>query len=208
MVCNVKYLTIIGLMLLGVLLCTYFYVASQQHCTFDVADIAPHLKDGDIICRMGDRIWSRLIGEMSPNERRFSHIGIVRIENDSIRIIHAEALTSEQNERVNEVSLANFLVQARTVGVYRANFIDGATLSDKATEYLGRPFDWSFDLEDESKIYCTELVYLVIKHTAPEFVPKVGFIDWHGKRVLLPNFVVESPHFDEVLYIDVAIEKN
>jgi hypothetical protein len=210
MICKVKRRLIAligGLILCVVLFCTYIYFTSRQHHTdieIDVAVIAPYLKDGDIICRMGDRIWSAFIGKLSSDEKRFSHIGIVRIRDDSISIINAEVLTPNRSESVNETSLADFLVLAKAVGVYRANFIDGAALSDKATEYLGRPFDWNFDLEDDTKIYCTELVYLAIKHTAPEYTPKAVHISMYKRPILMPNFVVNSPHFDEVLYVTVA----
>jgi len=202
-----------GLLLLSaVLLSAYFITSPPQRHTengtdsaeirIDSADVAPHLKDGDVICRMGDRIWSTLIGSASQGKRRFSHLGIVRIRDSTITVINAECLTPGRNESVNETALADFLILAKTVGVYRANFIDGAALSEKAIEYLGRPFDWDFDLDDESKIYCTELLYAVIKHTAPEHTPKPVRIRWRSKPIIPPEVAANSPGFDEILYID------
>jgi len=89
---------------------------------------------------------------------------------------------------------------ARSVVVYRANFIDVAMISDKAMEYLGRPFDWDFDLSDESKIYCTELLYLIIKRIAPERCLKTVQTHRGGKPVVFLESVSNSSDFDEILY--------
>ena len=202
-----------GLLMLSAVLLSAHLITAPPHknatretdtaeIKIDSADVAPHLKDGDVICRMGDRIWSTLIGNVSQGKRRFSHLGIVRIRDSTITVINAECLTPGRNESVNETALADFLILAKTVGVYRANFIDGAALAQKATEYLGRPFDWDFDLDDESKIYCTELLYAVIKHTAPKHTPKPIRIRWHSKPIIPPEVAADSPDFDEILYID------
>ncbi|MCL2182541.1 MAG: hypothetical protein FWB85_03610 [Chitinispirillia bacterium] len=195
----------IGLLLAAAaLICAYFVITPRQQSAetaIGAADVAPYLMDGDVICRMGDRVWSSLIGSLSPGERRFSHLGIVRIRDGGTSVINAECLTQGRSESVNETRLPDFLALARKVGVYRANFTDGAALSDKAVEYLGRPFDWDFDLADESKIYCTELLYAVIMHIAPGYVPETAHPQWAGKPIVLPEAVPNSPGFDEVVYI-------
>ena len=47
------------------------------------------LKDGDIICRLGNRFWSEIFKEFSFDDKRFSHIGIIRINNNRITVIHS-----------------------------------------------------------------------------------------------------------------------
>ena len=202
-----------GLLMLSAVLLSAYLITALPHknansgtdtaeIRIDTADVAPYLKDGDVICRMGDRIWSTLIGNASQGKRRFSHLGIVKIRDSAITVINAECLTPGRSESVNETTLADFLILAKTVGVYRANFIDGAALAEKAMEYLGRPFDWDFDLDDDSKIYCTELLYAVIKHTAPKHTPKPVHIRWRSKPIIPPEVAANSPGFDEILYID------
>jgi len=192
-----------GLLLLSaVSLCAYFMITPRRSADImvDCSGVAPYLKDGDVICRMGDRVWSAFIGSMSRDERRFSHLGVVRIRDGGITVINAECLTRGRSESVNETPLADFLALAKSVGVYRANFIDGAVISDKAMEYLGRPFDWDFDISDESKIYCTELLYLIIKHIAPERCLKTVQTHKGGKPIVLLESVSNSSDFDEILY--------
>jgi hypothetical protein len=193
-----------GLLLLSaVLFAAHIIVAPRQRADvgIDAADVAQHLKDGDVICRMGGRFWSAFIGKLSPDDRRFSHLGIVKLTGDSVTVINAECLTQGRSESVNETPLPEFLALAKAVGVYRANFIDGSTLSNKAVEYLGRPFDWDFDLSDESKIYCTELLYAIIKHAAPEHSLKAVQTRGHNRPIVVLEAVSNSSDFDEVLYI-------
>ncbi len=125
--------------------------------------IFPFLNDGDIICRLGDRIWSIYFKELSPNDKRFSHLGIVRIRNNTVSVINAEGLTKEKKDFVNEVSLKEFLKCAQKIGIYRLKNIEGKTVSDTALEFIGIPFDWQFDMEDNSKLYCSELLFVILK---------------------------------------------
>jgi hypothetical protein len=121
------------------------------------------VKDGDIICRLGDRFWSQLFKDVSVTDKRFSHMGIIRINNGQITVINAEGDTGHGRDFVNEVTLTEFLKVARAAGIYRINDIDGKKISDLAVEYFDVPFDWKFDMTDESKLYCTELLYVILK---------------------------------------------
>jgi len=175
----------------------------QAQNVINVDAVTPYLKDGDILCRLGDRAWSTVVKKMSPNDKRFSHLGIVRIRDDGISIINAECLIDGREERVNEVSLQEFLKIAKAVGVYRANFMDGSKISDNVMQYIGRPFDWKFDSDDDTEIYCTELLYLAIKQTVPEY--SMGKITIRGfDMTIIPlEAVSKSNNFDEILYINI-----
>lgn len=126
------------------------------------------IKDGDIICRLGDRFWSNLIKDASVTDKRFSHMGIIRINDGRITIINAEGDTGHGRDFVNEISINEFLEHAVSAGIYRINNIDGKLLSELAVEYLGIPFDWQFDMNDNSKLYCTELLYVICKRLGLE----------------------------------------
>jgi hypothetical protein len=115
--------------------------------------ILPYMKDGDIICRLGDRIWSMYFKELSPNDKRFSHLGIVRIRNNMVSVINAEGLANEGKDFVNEVLLKDFLKSAQKIGIYRLKTIEGEVVSDTALGYVGVPFDWQFDMEYSFKLY-------------------------------------------------------
>jgi len=196
----------VALLLSAASVCAYFAYGGgrgrQARATVGAAEVTLYLKDGDIICRLGDKLWSSFVKNVSPGDRRFSHLGIVRIRNGDISVINAECLLREREERVNEVPLAEFLRIARAVGVYRANFMDGVTISDNAARYIGRPFDWKFNAGDAAEIYCTELLHIAIKDAAPEHGLEAKSVHGFGVTVIPLEAVSKSSDFDEVAYID------
>ena len=165
-------------------------------------DISIHLKDGDIICRLGDRLWSLYFKDISSNDKRFSHLGIIRIIDNKITVINAEGRAIQGKDFVNEVDLDEFLEIAKAIGIYRLNDYDGKIVSSTALEYIGYPFDWNFDLEDKSKIYCTELLYVVLKNIAPEIELKRVYQKELKKEVIPLEAYSRSEYFDEILYLN------
>ena len=162
--------------------------------------IIPYLNDGDIIFRLGDRIWSAFFKELSPNDKRFSHLGIVRIRNNIISVINAEGLANEGKDYVIEVSLNEFLQIAQSVGIYRLKTIEGEIISDAALDYIGYPFDWQFNMEDDSKLYCSELLYVILKKVDPNIeLNKVWFKEI-GKNIIPLDIYSQSEYFNEVGY--------
>lgn len=159
------------------------------------------VKDGDIICRLGDRFWSQLFKDISIEDKRFSHMGIIRVSDSLITVIHSEGDTGHGRDFVNEVLLEDFIKIARTIGVYRINGIDGKLISDLVIDYIGIPFDWQFDISDESKLYCTELLYVVLKCIKPTLELNTTFIKELGKEVIPPESISNSEYFSEVYYI-------
>jgi len=164
--------------------------------------ILPFIKDGDIICRLGDRIWSLYFKELSPNEKKFSHLGIIRIRNNTVSVINAEGLANERKDFVNEISLNDFLMCAQKIGIYRLKSIEGEVISDTALGYIGVPFDWQFDMEDNSKLYCTELLYVILKEIDLDIVLNKVFIKEMGKNIIPLDVCSQSEYFMEIGYWD------
>jgi len=158
-------------------------------------EIISSLNDGDIILRLGDRFWSRIFKDLSPNERRFSHMGIVRIRGDTVSVIHAEGLAIQGMDSVNEVSLTEFLNSALSAGVYRLRYIDGAKISDLALEYIGFPFDWQFDKTDNSRLYCTELLYVILKRINPDIRLNLAWVRALGRNIIPLDVVLQTEYF-------------
>jgi hypothetical protein len=159
------------------------------------------LMDGDIICRLGDRIWSRYFRDVSITDRRFSHMGIIRFNNDNITVIHAEGDTGNGIDYVNEISLDEFIEFARAIGIYRVNDINGSYISNLAAEYLGVPFDWQFDMYDDSKLYCTELLYVILKRLTPEIELNKIYVKRLGKDIIPLDAISNSEHFSEIYFV-------
>jgi hypothetical protein len=163
-------------------------------------DLIAYLKDGDIICRLGGKIWSPIFAEISPNDKRFSHIGIVRIRDDFVSVSHVEGVSSDKRGYTKNVPLKEFLQAARTVGIYRLINIDGYLISDAALNYLGLPFDWDFDMDDNTKLYCTELLYVVLKELDPSIILNTIWLEALGRYILPIDIVSQSKYFLEIGY--------
>jgi len=159
------------------------------------------IKDGDIICRLGDRLWSQYFRDVSITDRRFSHMGIIRFANDRITVIHSEGNAGSEEDYVSEISLEEFIKFARAIGIYRIKYIDGSKISNLAVEYLGVPFDWQFDLTDDSKLYCTELLYVILKRLAPEIELDKIYINLLGKYIIPLEAISNSKYFSEIYFI-------
>jgi uncharacterized protein YycO len=183
-----------------------FVILKQQIRRHDILkyvqedEILSFLNDGDIIFRLGDRVWSKYFKELSPNDKRFSHLGIVRIRNNTVTVINAEGLAIEGKDYVNEVPLKEFLKIAQRIGIYRLQSIDGYKISDMALEYKGYPFDWNFDMEENSKLYCSELLYVILKRLDEKITLNTVWLKNIGKNIIPLDICFQSEYFIEVGY--------
>jgi hypothetical protein len=161
-------------------------------------EIISFLKDGDIIFRLGDSPWSAWLKRLSPNDKKFSHLGIVRIRNDIVSVIHSDGLNTEGKDYVNEEPLKKFLEHAISVGIYRLKTIEGEKISDMALEYKGHPFDWKFDMNEEENLYCTELLYVILKRLNPEI--ELNTV-WLKKKDFIPiDIYLQPEYFTEIIF--------
>ncbi|MCL2066485.1 MAG: hypothetical protein FWG99_03360 [Treponema sp.] len=160
------------------------------------------VNDGDIICRLGDRFWSQVFKDTSVTDKRYSHMGIIRIVDGTVTVVHAEGTLDSGKDFVKEQSFNDFIKIARAIGIYRTKNIDGIQISNTSVEYLGAPFDWKFDMDNESEIYCTELLYLVFKQLMPEIELKTIYIKELGKEIIPLEAISNSEYFSEIYYKD------
>ena len=158
------------------------------------------VEDGDIILRLGNRLWSQVFSNVSLEDRRFSHLGIIRICNDQISVIHAEGTTNPGEDYVKEDALEKFLIPAMAVGVFRFKNVDKQKISEYALEYIGVPFDWQFDLQDNSRIYCTELLFLILQRIEPTIELSTQYIGQLGRYIIPLEAVSNSEYFYEVYF--------
>ena len=158
------------------------------------------LNDGDIICRLGDRFWSQLFKDTSIKDKRYSHLGIIRIVNGLITVVHAEGTTDIGKDFVKEQAFDDFVKIARAIGIYRTRNINGIQISNTVIEYLDIPFDWKFNMDDESEIYCTELLYLILKRIKPEIELKTIYIKELGKEIIPLEAISDSEYFSEIFF--------
>ena len=201
-----KLYLIIGIISLFIIFIILIMIISHRKISefyaIEASLIVQHLKDGDIILRMGNGALSQVFSNVSLTDKRFSHLGIVQIRDESITVINSVGYLANRKKGVDEVSLEKFLEVAMSVGIFRIKYIDGAFISDKAREYIGYPFDWNFDLSEDDNIYCTELLYIVLKESGLEEILKTFYLDPVGKNIIPLEAITLSSFFDEITYLD------
>lgn len=164
-------------------------------------DLIPIIKDGDLICRLGNRTWSLYFKEISPADKRFSHIGIIHIKNGIATVITAEGDAAHNQDYVEEVSLQDFLNVARSIGIYRVHDISGNKIAETALQYVGHKFDWQFDMNDNSEIYCTELAYTALQQIKPDI--QIETVIFNGITVVpVEAFSNNAQEFEQIYYAD------
>lgn len=89
----------------------------------------------------------------------FSHVGIVKVSNDSVFVLHASS-----KKGICKVSLNNFLYSegdSIEIVAYRLKKQWQKTIPEaikKAEQMLGRPYNFSYILSDSAH-YCSEFIY-------------------------------------------------
>lgn len=125
--------------------------------------IIQKLQPGDIIIRKGAGALSYQLMEVSGEN--YSHCGVVVFDKGQPAIIQSIA-KSDHNERdgVQLSSVHDFVKYTADSMLYICRPIvdssKNALIAQRAFFYLGQsiPFDNRFDLTDETKFYCSELI--------------------------------------------------
>lgn len=166
---------------------------------FGPAPLEDRLQLGDVVFLDGETWGGRIIRTL--DDAIYTHCGIIA-EIDGRRVfVHSSPITLDGSATVAADSLTDLIWS----GAYPRALVlrpdaDADTrrrIAETAASKVGVPYDGSFDLDDHSRIYCTELVLLaferenlvLLEHPlrAAKFVPLVG------ERVLFPDALLDSP---------------
>jgi hypothetical protein len=120
----------------------------------------PSAEAGDLVFRYGNGPWSKYFRDLSQQEKRFSHVGVVVVEDEELAVVHASADDRSGVGHVRLESLASFTAEFDNVAVYRVNCSPEQRLeiAEAASSHVGKPFDAWFDLSSGDEVYCSELV--------------------------------------------------
>jgi len=183
-----------GILALGGYL-IYFYNFKTFPPPPEVSHIRPHLQHGDIILRSGIGFWSERFRNSNPADKRFSHVGIVLIdEPGKYLVLHAEGDDLSGDGTVAIITLEQFVGGSVEIGISRLHTLSPAEFVRNAKKYLGRPFDWKFDTASDTDIYCTELVDLALKPLSPDMALKRN-----RQNIIVPEACLDKRFFTEIL---------
>lgn len=162
---NGKYQWVNNLFVLFLILLSSCQSGRDEVDTLSVAD-SLQFENGDIICRQGNGFFSGYFKNTSKKEQIYSHVGIIVIHGDSVSVIHSEASELTGIGGVRQESLGVFLRDISTWAVYRVDTIQPVrdSIVAVAKDYLAKDiqFDLDFDLSDDKKVYCTQLLALSV----------------------------------------------
>lgn len=134
------------------------------------------LESGDLVLRLGNGYFSNYFKQYASLEKKFSHIGIVSRENDTIFVYHSEASEFTGVGFVKKELLNSFLDEIEIYDFYRLNFKDSINfqITEQAKHYYRKkiPFDMDFNSSNDKKLYCTELIATSINKTLKDSIIK------------------------------------
>ena len=166
--------------ILAIALCFIFCGCSKPNPIADKQSLPTDIRNGDVICRLGNGFFSNQFKKCSVKEKIYSHAGIIRLSADSIFVIHAEASELTGIGSVKKENISDFLENIKIWGVYRLSAEDSTRdkIASKAEEYYlkNTPFDLDFDAENDSKVYCTELIALSVNYAFGDSIIKPTFM--------------------------------
>lgn len=122
-------------------------------------------RSADLVLRLGRSIESDLIARGGESDNRYSHIGLL-IESDSgMIVVDIEPSTDKESEQIKAQSVSDFFNPEKAIAgaIMRYDGLDSIqinTLKNRAVKLLTSSitFDHDYQLSDNSKMYCTELI--------------------------------------------------
>lgn len=145
------------------------------------------LREGDLVFRRGQGLWSEVFAEASAHDRRFSHVGVLLRTGDSWQVAHASAedLTGVGCAAIEP--LRTFLRDTSAFEIRRPRLEAGqlrqfvAMLRGAARSRI--PFDTEFSLATPDRVYCTELIWQAwTRATGADPLPRKTL--WRGQSIV------------------------
>ncbi len=164
------------------------------------------LRSGDIIVAGGVSLQSRLVRQLTDNSR-YSHVGMIEATPAGLFVIHAAPKGEGDGGvggKVGRIPLDLFLTERGyvTIKVMRLSAERAAAdqVAKDACAYAVRcaqqdiPFDAKFDLEEQERMYCSELIYLAYQ--------RAGY-DWPDTLVAdVSTLIVDGPLITPDAFVD------
>jgi len=138
----------------------------QQDLSCPVPEnVLSSLQEGDFILRQGGGAFSEKIIEYMGEEKHFSHVGMVCNINGKLKVVHSvsEELSGRDGVQTQGIKAFCTDVADSNICIMRPKMTkeEIAKMTKLARHYLREkiPFDYDYNTEDSSQLYCIELAY-------------------------------------------------
>jgi hypothetical protein len=186
----------------------FFLVGCQQKATFSFQIDENILQEGDLAFRRGTSIASRVV-LAADRGSGYSHIGIIVKDIDGWKVIHAVPGETDEEyleETIKKETLSQFFAPKKSVSgaIFRLDTTAsiGLLAAEKAHTLFKRKlwFDHKYDLEDSTRMYCTELVYFVFKYAGIDISEgrRRSYPALQGEFIL-PSDILAHPNLKQIL---------
>jgi len=155
---------------------------------------------GDIIFREGRGIISDAFRQMSLNDKKYSHAGIIHGYNNQLYVFHTIGGEENKDRKMRMDLLSDFIspLQSNAFAVYRTD-LDNMKIDSIASTFYGNEvkFDAEFDLGTLDKLYCTEMVYRILTHVSgnDNYLP---LTELSGVKYVSCDNIYLSPHLKNI----------
>jgi len=207
-----KKISIVSLVIIiisGMFLFAYNYLTKQEHSlsTYALSQKEINLiHNGDIILRHGYGMASDIIVNTLNEEYDVSHCAVISKSNNQINVIHSVSQSLSDFDGVQIQSLDRFITDCKKNSIIIVRYknpknTDNKIIVEKAAYYLSKkiPFDNDFDIEDSSKIYCTELIWRTIKEGFHEDIFKNQIKDKNNINQYKFQALWDTSHFEIII---------
>lgn len=168
-----------------------------------------NLHEGDIALRRGRGVASYAVVNTDP-DGKYSHIGIIAKVDGRLVVVHSVPGESRQGEqdKVKIESLQSFFSEDKAMKGALMRFKGDPYTAEKAARLAvklaeeGTPFDNDYDLEDTTRLYCTELIEFIYSRCGMDVTEgrrtSISIPGFAGEYIL-PSDIYKSSLF-EVIY--------
>jgi hypothetical protein len=162
------------------------------------------LQNGDLIFRRGRSIESQIV-LLSDGNSDYSHVGMIYLKDGKPLVVHSvPAENGDEYELIKLESVEDFLNEDKAVQFAVFRLEDSLMNSTKAASeyayncYLNKfRFDNQYDLNSDTRLYCTELIWKAYQQTGIDLVQNrlhdINFIVIN-KRMIMPSSILESKY--------------
>ncbi|HMT28224.1 MAG TPA: YiiX/YebB-like N1pC/P60 family cysteine hydrolase [Bacteroidia bacterium] len=151
--------------------------ATKITTTQDSAFSSIGFKTGDLVFRQGKGLVSELFRKTSKRDPRFSHAGVLVIENNVPFVFHVIGSEENAGPAFRKELLSHFCSKSsiNSYAVYRNSLLTNREIPVR--NYLNNlsnshiVFDEQFNLDSDSQLYCSEMIYKLIRQVSGKSIP-------------------------------------
>jgi len=173
--------------------CCLFLFLSCSKTNVDLKHDLNIYQNGDIVFRLGDSSVSNLV-MIADEQSEYSHVGIIVVENGTPMVIHAcppdlNVISRDNKLKMDSINVFFSINNAVNGALYRYKDCSIAASAANEAKRLysdGVMFDYNFDINDTTELYCTEFIEYVYEKSG------VSIIGNKHHSVDIPGIYIED----------------